>query len=92
MTRFNSSTLLETDGAYYLFDAGTPAPVLMIRQNIEFRKLKAIFITHMHADHYAGLPDIIKHQAKHIRDNEYTQIWLPEMDAIEPMRNTEYEG
>ncbi len=54
--RFCSSTLIETGGRAYLIDCGAPAADLLIRRGIPFSALRAVFTTHIHADHTAGLP------------------------------------
>ncbi len=80
-TRFNTSTLLETGGRYYLLDAGAPVTALLIRKQIDLNHLRAVFITHMHEDHYAGLSGVIKHQAKKAAGDAHTAIYLPEAGA-----------
>ncbi len=87
LTRFNTSTLLETGANGYLFDAGGPTSALLIRRRFDLNRLKAIFITHMHEDHYAGLSGIIKHQVKKSAPEVTTTIYLPEAEAKEAIHN-----
>ena len=63
LEHFCSSTLLETQGRYYLIDAGEPANALLVRNGLCASRVSAVFITHMHIDHTGSLP-VICEQAK----------------------------
>ncbi len=78
VTRFNSSTLYAIKDNLYLVDCGEPVTALMIRKGFDFNKLKAVFITHMHADHAGGLICLIKHLIKHCKKEEKIKIFFPE--------------
>ena len=66
LEHFCSSTLLETQGRYYLIDAGEPANALLVRNGLCASRVSAVFITHMHIDHTGSLP-VICEQAKKYR-------------------------
>ena len=51
MTRNNSSTLVQTDGAAYLVDCGEPVAGTLERAGKWDPVIRTLFITHMHADH-----------------------------------------
>lgn len=53
--RFCSCAMLEVGDAIYLIDAGAPVAELLMRYGKDVNKLKAIFTTHCHSDHTAGL-------------------------------------
>ena len=53
--RYCTCTLIEAGGKYYAVDAGGPLIDFMIRRDIHPNDLAAIFITHVHSDHVAGL-------------------------------------
>lgn len=57
--RRQQSILVEQNGDLYLFDAGSGALDAMLEYGFEPKKLKAIFISHMHGDHMNGLHDIM---------------------------------
>ncbi len=57
--RYCQSMLIECGENAYLVDAGAPVMDLLIRQDFDLKRLKAIFITHMHGDHIHGLPEIM---------------------------------
>jgi len=84
--RFNSSTLFELRGNSYLIDTGAPVNALMIRKGKKLNSLKAVFITHMHDDHVGGLPGLIKSLIKYPEPGQHTDIYLPEEDAIYPLK------
>ena len=53
--RFCSCNLIETGGGLYVFDAGAPLADLLTRGGYRFSDVKAVFITHSHADHICGI-------------------------------------
>ncbi|MBR2353742.1 MAG: MBL fold metallo-hydrolase [Clostridia bacterium] len=53
--RFCSSAVVTVKGKSYLVDAGAPVSLLMQKKGIHPGTVKAVFITHNHADHYYGL-------------------------------------
>ena len=89
LEHFCSSTLLETQGRYYLIDAGEPANALLVRNGLCASRVSAVFITHMHIDHTGSLP-VICEQAKKYR-GRFPDVSLtvnfPEAAAIPLMNN-----
>ncbi len=57
--RFLTSVLVRRDGDLFLFDAGEGTQVSIKLLNLRWKKISAIFISHMHADHVTGLPGIL---------------------------------
>ena len=49
----------EQDNKWYLFDCGEATQHQLIRSSLSIGKLDTIFITHMHGDHYYGLPGLL---------------------------------
>lgn len=79
--RFNTSTLYEIGDRAYLFDAGEPVQALLIRRGFDFSHLKAVFITHMHADHVNGLVTLIKHIIKYPSKDQLVHVYFPDPKA-----------
>jgi ribonuclease Z len=58
INRFGMSTLVEAGGQKLLFDAGRGVAMRLYQARVPLREITAIFITHLHSDHIAGIPDI----------------------------------
>jgi ribonuclease Z len=56
--RFGPSTLVEAGDLKLLFDAGRGVPIRLQQINLPSGKLSALFLTHYHSDHTAGIADI----------------------------------
>ena len=58
-TRFGPATLVQAGGLTLLFDAGRGVTVRLYQLGIPSGKgIDAVFLTHYHSDHVAGLPDL----------------------------------
>jgi len=49
----------DQDNKWYLFDCGEATQHQILKTSLAVGKLSAIFITHMHGDHYYGLPGLL---------------------------------
>src|SRR5262245_51616598 len=56
--RFGMSTLVEAGGQKLLFDAGRGVAIRLYQAKVPLRSIDSVFITHLHSDHIAGLPDL----------------------------------
>lgn len=85
MTRENSCNLLQTSKGSYMIDAGGPVLTSFIRRKLDINKVRAVFITHMHDDHFGGLTGFLKTRiTKTIRGKWlgfWPEIWLPDPEA-----------
>jgi len=50
---------LDQDNKWYLFDCGEATQHQIMRSRLTIGKLDTIFITHLHGDHYYGLPGLL---------------------------------
>lgn len=57
--RYPTCQIVNIDGTLIMLDCGEAAQVLLKKYSIGWRKLKYIFISHLHGDHYFGLPGIL---------------------------------
>lgn len=74
----------EINGELVLFDTGPPTPegLAELRRSVDLSRLKHLFVTHCHVDHY-GL-------AAFIEDNSTAQIYLPGKDVLRLRRLDEW--
>ncbi|HEY7797419.1 MAG TPA: MBL fold metallo-hydrolase, partial [Hyphomonadaceae bacterium] len=54
--RFNTCFRVEHSGGAFLIDCGASSMVAIRKEGIDPNSIDAIFITHLHGDHFAGLP------------------------------------
>jgi phosphoribosyl 1,2-cyclic phosphate phosphodiesterase len=64
--RLRSSVMLTIDGLNYVIDTGPDFRQQMLRENVQ--ELEAIFFTHQHKDHLAGLDDVRAFNFKQQKD------------------------
>lgn len=92
--------------AYFLFDCGEGTQKQMTHADVNFMRINDIFITHWHADHFAGLLGLMETMNLEGKTGKLT-IYAPEAEKFVPMlldlgystksfeivaRNTEFEG
>lgn len=85
MTRNNSATLIETDGVAYLVDCGEPVAGSLRRAGKNFGDLRALFVTHLHADHVGGLAQLTN-MLKHGRGKEQTVTYCLPSEGVDRIR------
>jgi ribonuclease Z len=54
-----SAQLLNHDECFYLIDCGEGTQMRLKALGLSFRKIENIFISHLHGDHYLGLPGLL---------------------------------
>lgn len=57
--RFPSSQLLNINEKLFLIDCGEAAQIQLLRYGLKASRIDHIFISHMHGDHYFGLPGLL---------------------------------
>jgi len=74
----------EIEGELVLFDTGPPTPegLAELERTVDLKRLKHLFVTHCHVDHY-GL-------AAHIEAHSAAQIYFPRNDALRLRRLDEW--
>lgn len=59
LNRFYSSILFSTENEELLIDTGDGITRQLISLNVDILNIDTIIITHLHSDHFAGLPNLI---------------------------------
>jgi ribonuclease Z len=83
-----SGQLIETDKVSVLFDCGEATQFQLKRYKIDLFKLGYIFISHLHGDHFFGLPGLISTMNMMGRTKDLTIFSPPGLEkAIKPLFN-----
>ncbi|MFC2102825.1 MBL fold metallo-hydrolase [Bacteroidota bacterium] len=82
VTKFHSSILISSLGTNLLIDAGDGISKALLSHRIEYNLIDGIFITHLHADHAAGLPSFITQMKMNERKNNLSIYADPDLLKI----------
>jgi ribonuclease Z len=87
--RHLTSVLLRREGDLFLFDCGEGTQVSLRRLNLRWKKISAVFISHLHADHVTGLPGMLMLSSQVDRDDPLYIFGPPHLaEYIEANRRT----
>ncbi len=87
--RHLTSVLLRREGELFLFDGGEGTQVSIRRLNLRWKKITAVFVSHVHADHVTGLPGILMLSSQVDRDDPLYIVGPPKIaDYIETSRRS----
>src|SRR6187397_310304 len=80
--RAPSALLMRRGGERLLFDCGEGTQRQLLRSSVGLVDLQEIFLTHYHADHYLGLPGMLKTFALRGRELPLTVYGPPGLRAL----------
>ena len=55
-----TSIAVQLPGEVFMFDCGEGTQRQLMSSSISFMKISRIFISHLHADHFLGLPGLVQ--------------------------------
>jgi ribonuclease Z len=79
--RLGISTLIEVNGEKLLFDVGPGTNQRLYQSLVNPRDISRIFLTHLHSDHIAGLPDLWITPWFLLGRDHGLELWGPEGSA-----------
>lgn len=74
VTRSLPCIALKVNSDIYLFDPGEGCQIKMFKQGLSPLKVKAVFVSHAHGDHYLGLPGLIQSMTLSNRKDQLTIV------------------
>ena len=89
--RFNTCFMVDTSGARFLIDCGATSLVAMKRFGVDPDTVDQILLTHLHGDHYGGVPFLLVYAHSCSMRNRPLVIGGPEttekrvMEALESL-------
>lgn len=72
LNRFHSSFLISSSNHNLLVDCGDGISKAILKQNVDFKSIDSILISHFHADHFSGLPSLLTQMKLSSRKNDLT--------------------
>lgn len=91
--RFPTSQVLSCYGRHYLIDCGEGTQIQLRKYKISFQRIDRIFISHLHADHFLGLPGLLSTMDLLGREREIHIHAFEELNVfMEGFLKTTYNG
>lgn len=86
-----TSVAIQMPGEVLLFDCGEGTQRQLMRSPVSFMKISKIFISHLHADHFLGLPGLIQSMSLNDREEDL-RIFGPKglSENVDSMMNLGY--
>jgi ribonuclease Z len=89
-TRYHPALTITYEGKTVLFDCGEATQIRLQEAGISSVKLDAIFITHMHGDHFFGLPGTIYSMALQGREKPLTVYGPKGVNTLKKLAELDY--
>lgn len=82
LTRGVTAQYLNFNERHFLIDCGEGTQLQMRKYKVKFQRLKAVFISHLHGDHYLGLTGLLSSMSLLGRTKELTVYCPAELEEI----------
>lgn len=82
VNRNSTAQFVECNNRYILIDCGEGAQIQLRRFKVKFQKLDIILISHLHGDHFFGLPGLISSMHLLGRDKKLKIVGPKELEAL----------
>jgi len=76
--RAGASVAIAAGNQWFLVDAGRGATLRIAGTSLKYEKMRAVFLTHLHSDHTAGLPDVFDTSWQFGRKTVPLELYGPE--------------
>ena len=89
-----ASVAVTMDGRVLLFDCGEGTQHQLMRSNVRFGAIEAIFLTHLHGDHLFGLPGLLASMSLNAREKPlalYGPAGVGEFMRALPLYHTSFD-
>ena len=83
---------MRLEGSYLLLDCGEGAQRQLSRYGLRVLKISHVFVTHLHGDHYFGLPGLITSMALYGRTEPLVIVGPPALESIIQVLITESDS
>jgi len=90
--RHPSAQYVRLEGSYLLLDCGEGAQRQLSRYGLRVLKISHVFVTHLHGDHYFGLPGLITSMALYGRTEPLVIVGPPALESIIQVLITESDS
>ena len=90
--RHPSAHYVRLEGSYLLLDCGEGAQRQLARYGLRTQRISHVFITHLHGDHYFGLPGLITSMALFGRTEPLVVVGPPALESISKVLLTESDS
>ncbi len=80
--RHHSAQILKNENKFFLIDCGEGTQIQMRKYKVKFSRIQAIFISHLHGDHYFGLTGLLNTLHLFSREKELKLIGPPGLKEV----------
>lgn len=80
--RHHTAQILKNENKFFLIDCGEGTQIQMRRYKVKLTKIHAIFISHLHGDHYFGLTGLLNTMHLYGREAELKLVGPPGLKEV----------